>query len=263
MGLSYDGVELLPELLRSGRWLRLWQEASALVAGGHRRWRGVIATTFGPWCPPHLWLGINKIAGRVCDICDYTGINRRRLEDPGFIARAKARNHDLTLRPFKDGLALRHHILQGGDPGNGAKANLALTQVDARHPLADVRLLEFCFAVPMEQFLRDGVLRALAYRVLADRLGKEALEPTTRRVVHIADWHEDLTASRADVVDELARFEACPAVAATLDLPRLRRLTENWPSGGWERGEVLVAYRYGLLNAIAVGHFLRRASGTN
>ena len=32
LGLSYDGMELLPELFRSGRWLRLWREASALVA---------------------------------------------------------------------------------------------------------------------------------------------------------------------------------------------------------------------------------------
>ncbi len=62
-GLSYDGVELLPELLRSGRWLRLWAEASALVAARHLRWRGVLANTFGPWCPPALWRWANKIGG--------------------------------------------------------------------------------------------------------------------------------------------------------------------------------------------------------
>jgi asparagine synthase (glutamine-hydrolysing) len=263
LGLSYDGLELLPELLRSGRWLRLWREASALVVARQRRWRSVMATTFGPWCPHNLWLGINKIAGRVCDICDYTGINRSRLRDPAFIARAKARRHDLTLRPFKDGLELRHHILQGGDPGNITKANLAFTQVDSRHPLADVRLLEFAFSVPMEHFLRDGVPRALARRVLADRLPKQALDPTPSRVVPLADWHEDLTNSRDSIVEELERFEACPTVAATLDLPRLRRLAENWPSSGWERGHVFVAYRYGLLDAIAVGHFLRRATESN
>ena len=55
LGLSYDGMELLPELFRSGRWLRLWREASALVAARRMRWRGVLANTFGPWCPPALW----------------------------------------------------------------------------------------------------------------------------------------------------------------------------------------------------------------
>jgi asparagine synthase (glutamine-hydrolysing) len=264
LGLSYDGLELLPELFHSGRWLRLWREASALVAARRMRWRGVLASTFGPWCPPALWLWIYKIAkGRAFEICDYTAINRRRLDELGLKARAKARNHDLAFRPFKDGLALRLHLLQCGDSGNAAKANLAHTQVDSRHPLADVRLLEFCFAVPMEQFLRDGMPRALARSALADRLPKRVLEHTSRPVLQVADWHEDLTAARDGVVDELDRLEACPAAAAALDLPRLRRLTENWPSGGWERDEVLVPYRYTLLSAIAVGHFLRRATGSN
>jgi asparagine synthase (glutamine-hydrolysing) len=40
LGISYDGLELLPELLRSGRWLQLWREASALVAARRLRWRG-------------------------------------------------------------------------------------------------------------------------------------------------------------------------------------------------------------------------------
>ena len=33
IGLSYDGMELLPELFRSGRWFRLWREARALCVG--------------------------------------------------------------------------------------------------------------------------------------------------------------------------------------------------------------------------------------
>ena len=142
------------------------------------------------------------------------------------------------------------------------KGGLGGLQVDYRDPTADVRLLEFCLAVPTEQFLRDGMPRALARRALADRLPKQVLEET-RTGLQVADWHEDLTAARDGVVDELDRLEACPAAAAALDLPRLRRLTENWPSGGWERGEVLVHYRYALLRAIAVGHFLRRATGSN
>ena len=106
-------------------------------------------------------------------------------------ARAKARNQDLAYRPWKDGLALRLHYLQLTDPGNYHKAGLGALQVDYRDPTADVRLLEFCFAVPMEQFLRDGMLRALARRALADRLPKQVLEET-RSGLQVADWHEDL-----------------------------------------------------------------------
>jgi asparagine synthase (glutamine-hydrolysing) len=263
LGLSYDGVELLPELLRSGRWLHLWREASALVKARGLRWRGVLAYTFGPWCPKALWGWANKIGGRyVPDVCDYTAIHPHRLDELDLNIRAVARGHDFVARPWKDGFEKRLHLLRAGDPGNYLKGSLGGWQVDYRDPTADVRLLEFCLAVPTEQFLHNGMLRSLARRALADRLPKQVLEEP-RRGYQVADWHENLAAARASVADELDRLDGCSAAAAALDLPRLRRLMENWPSGGWERGEVIIRYRYALLRGIAVGHFLRRASGSN
>jgi len=263
LGLSYDGVELLPELFRSGRWLRLWWEASALVASRRMRWRGVLAKTAGPWCPPVLWGWLNKIAGRYApSVRDYTPIHPRRLDELNLPARARVRNHDPSYRPWKDGFVKRLYCLQHTDPGNYKKATLGGLQVDYRDPTADVRLLEFCLSVPMEQFLRGGTPKALAYRALADRLPKQVLEER-RRGVQVADWHEDFAAARGSIVEELDRLEACPPAAAALDLPRLRRLTETWPSGGWERDDVRIPYRYALLRGIAAGHFLRRATGAN
>ena len=263
LSLSYDGMELLPELFRSGRWVRLWSEASALVALRRLRWRSILAYTFGPWCPPALWWWLYRI-GRINAMQwrDYVAIHPHRLDELNLPARAKARNHDLSYRPWKDGLALRHQALRLNDPGNSNKAALAALQIDYRDPTADVRLLEFCFSVPTEQYLRDGIPRALARRALADRLPKQVLEET-RSGLQIADWHEDLRIARNEIEDELDRLDACPAASAALDLPRLRRLTENWPNYGWERSKVLVHYRYALLRAIGVGHFLRRATGSN
>ena len=110
LGLSYDGVELLPELLRSGRWLRLWWEASALVAARRMRWRGVLANTFGPWCPRGVWRWANKIGRRnALEFGDYTAIHPRRLDNSISRPGPRARNQDLAYRPWKDGLALRLH----------------------------------------------------------------------------------------------------------------------------------------------------------
>jgi asparagine synthase (glutamine-hydrolysing) len=125
-----------------------------------------------------------------------------------------------------------------------------------------VRLLEFCLAVPTEQFLRNGVPRALARRALADRLPKQVLDER-RRGLQVADWHEDLTAARDGIARELDRLEACKAAATALDLPRLRQMTENWPSGGWDRDEVSMPYQNALPRAISIGHFLRRTTGAN
>ena len=84
-----------------------------------------------------------------------------------------------------------------------------------------------------------------------------------RRGSQAADWHEQLAAVRDRVAVELDQLSTCPAASKALDLPRLRRLVENWPAGGWERAEVSFPYRYTLLRAIGNGHFLRRATGVN
>jgi asparagine synthase (glutamine-hydrolysing) len=262
IGLSYDGMELLPELLRSGRWLHLWREARGL-ASRRMRWRGVLANTFGAWCPPALWVLLNKIAtGYAMRISDISAIHPRLLAELNIAARARASNLDLVNRPWKDGFAMRLWALQRSDPGDLKKGTLAGWQVDVRDPTADVRLLEFCLAVPTEQFLREGIPRALARRALEDRLPKQVLEEP-RRGLQAADGHEDLRAVRDHIVDELVRLAACPAAAAILDLPRLRRLTENWPSSGWERDEVRMPYEVMLGQAISVGHFVRRVAGAN
>ena len=227
------------------------------------RWRGVLANTFGPWCPPNLWVWLNKIVnGHAFEVSDYSAIHPRRFAELDLRSRARERNLDLIYRPWKDSFAMRLWVLQRLDPGNCYLGSLARWQIDYRDPTADVRLLEFCLAVPTEQFLSDGMQRALARRTLADRLPKQVLEET-RRGLGVADWHEDLTAAREHVTDELDRLEACAAARNAIALPRLRRLVENWPSNGWQLDEVIMPYRNALLRAISVGHFLRRVEGGN
>ena len=62
---------------------------------------------------------------------------------------------------------------------------------------------------------------------------------------------------------ELDQLEACVLAARALDLSRLRMLVEKWPASGWERDEVTLLYRYALLRALSVGHFLRRTTTSN
>ena len=182
LGLSYNGHELLAERLRNGRWLQLWREARALVARGPMRWRGIFAKTLGPWCPSPLWVAINKIAnGYAYEIGDYAAISPRRLAELDLPSRAKKHGLDLVYRPWKDGFAMRVWALQRVDPGNYRKAGLGGWQIDHRDPTADVRLLEFCLSTPTEQFLHDGIPRALARRALADRLPKRVLEESRSR----------------------------------------------------------------------------------
>jgi asparagine synthase (glutamine-hydrolysing) len=262
-GFSYNGQELLPELFRTGRWRRWWLEARALVAQPGRRWRGVLAQTLGPWCPASIWVWINRVATRNnLDIGSDTAIHPRRLVELDLPARARDRDLDLVYRPWKDGFAMRVWVLRRIDPGNYNKGILAGWHIDKRDPTADVRLLEFCLAAPTEQFLSDGKQRVLAKRTLADRLPKLVLDEP-RKGLQAADWHERLTVDRYRIAAELERLDACPPAVKAIDLPRLHRLVADWPTGGWERDEVMAPYRSALLRAISAGHFLRRATGSN
>lgn len=262
-GLSYDGMELLPELLLSGRWFKLWQEARALVAVQGMRWRGVLATTLGGWCPAPLWTCLNELFHkRHWDVIAHTAIRSSRFSELGLRSRAKNYQMDFSYRPWNDGFSMRLWALRRGDPGNYNKGVLGGWHIDERDPTADIRLLEFCLGIPTEQFLCKGTPRALALRVLSDRLPRVVLE-NPRRGYQAADWHERLTAVRDRLAAEVNHIAHSPTAARTIDASSLRRMIENWPSDAWDRGEVAYLYRYTLLRAVGSGHFLRRVTGQN
>jgi asparagine synthase (glutamine-hydrolysing) len=262
LGLSYDGAELLPELLRSGRWLRLWREGRALVSG-QMRWRGVAVQTLGPWIPAALWIWAQRrLRGVNRDIRHYTAIHPKRLVELDLASRAKARGLDLAYRPWSDGFAARMWGLRRVDLGNYTKGVLGGWGIDLRDPTADVRLIEFCLSVPTDQFFRHGTNRALARQALADRLPPEVVAEQ-RKGYQAADWHEGLTAARDHLAAELDRLAKCVQAARVLDIVRLRRLVEQWPAAGWDNDEIAGPYRLALLRGVSSGHFLRRSMGLN
>jgi asparagine synthase (glutamine-hydrolysing) len=263
MTISYDGSELLAELMRSGQWIRWARAVTAIMRGRQWRLRGALSATFAPWFPPLLWRFLSQLfQGQSFDILKYTAINPDRLTELDLAARARAHGLDFTYRPWKDGVAMRLWVLGRVDVGNYNKGTLGGWGIDVRDPTADRRLIEFCLSVPTDQFYQDGVPRALARAALADRVAPEVLSQR-RSGLQAVDWHEGLTIARPQIVEEISRLEQTAPAIRALDLVRLRRLTESWPSQDWQRQEIIQPYRLALLRGIAVGHFLRRASGAN
>ena len=263
MTASYDGIELLPEMLRRGSFVKLWRETSRLVVKSGMRWRGAVARIFGPSIPAWLWKWVNEtFTGHKQDVLQYSSIRAEHLTELDLTALASERSLDFSYRPRKDGFAMRQFVMEQFDVGNNNKGILGGWGIDRRDPLADKRLVEYCLSIPTEQYLANGVPRALAKRVLADRLPQAVLNEQ-RKGYQAVDWHEGLTAARAEVVAELDRLSACGAAANALDIERIKALIANWPTSGWERPEVMQPYRLALLRGIAAGHFLRKASGAN
>lgn len=263
MTLSYDGLHLFPELLQSGHFVKLLREAAKLVATSNMRWRVVLMRTLGPFTPVWLWQWANRtFRGQNRHLMHYSPIRAECFADFGLAAVAREGGHDFSYRPRKDGFAMRLRALRRSDTGAYNKASLAGWGIDQRDPMADKRLVEYCLNVPTEQYLANGVLRALAKRALVDRLPQAVLNER-KKGLQAADWHEGLTAARADIGAELDRLAACGPAAKILDIDRLQALVKNWPRSGWEREDVIRPYRLALLSGIGVGHFLRKTSGAN
>jgi len=263
MTVSYTGQELLPELLRAGRLIKLSRVAARLVAKSGMRWRGALAQIFGPYVPAPLWQWANDtFLGQKPDVLEYTAIRAERLKELDLAAVARQRDLDFFYRPWRDGFAMRLWGMRRNDLGNMNKGTLGGWGIDRRDPMADKRLVEYCLSIPTEQYLSNGVQRALAKRVLADRLPQAVLNEQ-KKGYQAVDWHEGLTAARDEIAADLERLAACAPAARALDIGRMKKLVENWPKTGWERPDVMQPYRLALMRGISAGHFLRKASGGN
>lgn len=262
MTISYGGLERLPQLLRAGRIVRLWRESVRMVSRGILSWKGAVAATFGPFAPRWLWRFVSEMRNGSWDLFQYTAIQPKRLRDLDLPRLAKERNLDFSYRPWRNGFDVRLWVLRRIDPGSHNKGVLAGWGIDQRDPTADKRLVEYCLSVPMEQYLRDGETRSLGRRALCDRIPQSVLNAPCKGY-QAADWHEGLTAARADIEREVGRLAPCEPAARTLDVDRLRKLVEEWPQSGWEQQSTISAYRLALLRGISAGHFLRKVAGTN
>lgn len=260
---SYAGIELLPELLRAGRVIKLLREAAKLVALRQMRWRGVLAQTFGPFTPLWLWNWANAtLRGRGLDMFKHTAIRAERLAELDLHAPAGERPLDRLHRPWKDGFAVRIAGMRRLELGNFNKGVLAGWGIDQRDPTADKRLVEYCLSVPTDQYCINGITRALAKGALVDRLPQAVLSER-KKGYQAVDWHEGLTAGRASIAAELDRLALFAPAANVLDIKRLRELVKNWPTSGWERDDVMQPYRLALLRGVSAGHFLRMAAGAS
>jgi asparagine synthase (glutamine-hydrolysing) len=262
MTVSYGGSELLAELARRGRFVRLWEVGEQLVARGTMSWKGVVAGALGPFVPSSLWQWLVKRRGAGGGITDYTAIRPELLAELDLQRLAAERGLDLAHRPRKDGFDTRLWVLRRTDLGNFNKGILAGWGVDQRDPTADRRLIEYCLAVPMDQYLRQGELRSLGRRALSDRVPAAVLS-ARRRGYQAVDWHEGLAAAREDIAAEVDRLAPCEPAARVLNVDRMRGLIAALPETGWDRPEVMSAYRLALLRGVSAGHFLRKAIGSN
>lgn len=263
MTISYDGMTRLAALFGSGRWLTLTREAAALRRNRASARTSIVNSTLGPFMPPTVWRWwVRRRRKQDVSLAAYSALNPALAVDLGLDAAARDGTQDTAFRPLADGRVKRRAMIEMHDLGDYRNGFLAGWGIETRDPTSDRRVVEFGLAIPEDQYLRDGLTKFLYRRVFEPILPAAELA-ARKRGYQAADWHDRLNAARDDVAAELDRLERSAAARRTLDLPRLRRLIEDWPTGGWHDGEITQKYRLMLMRGVAAGMFIRSVEGGN
>jgi asparagine synthase (glutamine-hydrolysing) len=157
------------------------------------------------------------------------------------------------IRPPSDSAARRWTMLRMADPGNYRKRSLAEWGVEERDPTNDRRLVDFCFSLPPEALLRDGVRRPALRQALAGRIPEAVLDQRLRGY-QMPDWYERIRG------DEVAAFAGAAAEAgfarSVIDLDAVTATARSWPEAGWEERPIIYLYRMKLLRTLAAASFV-------
>jgi asparagine synthase (glutamine-hydrolysing) len=178
----------------------------------------------------------------------------------GVDARARMVGHDFLYRARPG--ERRAALTMVDYFGEWNAAHQAFHGVQTRDPTADIDVIAYCFGVPPEQYLVEGVDRSLIRRAMWGLLPEVVL---TNRLIGLqaADWFEKLEGRREKLMAEVAEIATSPLARKAIDLERLERALRNWPTGGWHKNRIVEEYHLALSRGIAGGRFLRWIESAN
>jgi asparagine synthase (glutamine-hydrolysing) len=191
---------------------------------------------------------------------DHSPIRVDFAKATGVDARALRVGHDffycMRLDERLRGLATVDYI------GDWNAAEKAVTGVEIRDPTADIDVVCYCFGVPPEQYLVEQTDRSLIRRAMWGLLPETVL---TNRMsgLQAADWYEKLERKRNSLDFEVAQISRSPLASRIIDVERLQRAIQNWPSANWHTPEAFREYNLVLRRGLAHGHFLRWIESSN
>jgi asparagine synthase (glutamine-hydrolysing) len=259
---SWSGDGLLVELLRAGRVVRAARESRAWARVGRSPtpWRAFAGHGVLPLLPPTAQRAIVATADRRRLGPDPRGA--LPFVNPELVARAakapSALGHVTRLRNGARGQRIEAILSSSplmSDFAAGARLRFG---VEARSPLADRRLVEFCIAVPEQQWSRADQDRILMRRAMAGRLPAASLT-MRERGLQAAGWFQSMASERDRLVGETDQFAADPLTCRVLDVRAMRAALEQWPAQSSGAHAELVRLRGQLGIALMMGAFLRWA----
>lgn len=256
--LSFNGERVLYEQFCRGQWWRMLSWARRLARDSGQTVASILRQrVLVPLLPIPARNLVQRLRGKSGPAWrHYSAISEEAEQD-----------HRISQR-FLDGGWDPYRNFHGGTRGSRIMVNArsaarrtvlrrAIWGLDERAPLFDRRLVEFCLAIPPEQFFLNGDGRSLVRRVLAPRLPAQVI--ANHRVgIQDAHWIARLGAEREQWRDDLERLRHSSLASHLIDIPRIKRLIEDWPMDGDQRG-----WRDVAPIAMHIGRFILWYEGAN
>ncbi len=257
MGLSISGDWGPVEYFLHLRWVQLWRALRDNHADPRPMWRRFLALVIKPLVPRSMIDRVMKtLHGRIFDPFEASGVA------PRFAAEQKLKGDD--------GHAIISHRtwwrwVMDNDVSDEGDVNLGFEQlygIPTRDPSAYRPLMEFCYGIPTDQFLRDGTDRWLARRVAQGRVPEEQ---RLRRDhgAHDADWHLRIGRARQDLIAELDRMADDPDICRVVDVAALRRHLDAFPAENTLDRTASQPYQTALAVGMSAGRFIAHTKGSN
>ncbi len=261
--ISWNGWSQAASHLRRGRLLLAYRQWRLYYQNTpYSRWVALRKLLIEPVIPAGLgnWADRRRHPNRVAAWQVHAPIR------PDFAAamctdtRAQKVGHDFLYRMRHDE---RTKSLTPVDyAGDWQAAEKAVSGVEVRDPTADIDVISYCFGIPPEQYLAEGIDRSLIRRAMWGLVPEIVL---TNRLsgLQAADWYEKLEDQRADLAREVGELLKSPLASKIIDVARLETALQNWPKSGWHTSKVFREYNLALTRGLAGGRFLRWLETTN
>jgi len=260
--ISWSGWSQAIDHLRRGRLLTAFRQWRLFYRSSpYSGWVSLRKLFVEPMVPRKLgdWADRRRRPHRIGPWQDFAAIRLDFAAAMAIDTRAEAAGHDFLYRTRP---GERTRLTQVDYEGDWLAAEKAVTGVEVRDPTADIDVVAYCFGVPQEQYLAEGVDRSLIRRAMWGMLPEHVL---TNRLsgLQAADWYEKLDCQREQITAEIAVLSTSPLARRAIDFARLDRAIKNWPSGGWHTRPVVEDYQLALTRGVAGARFLRWVESAN
>jgi asparagine synthase (glutamine-hydrolysing) len=261
--ISWNGWSQALDHLRAWRLATAFRQWRQFYRGSpYSNWVSLRKLFVEPLVPDRLaaWADRWRRPHRTAPWQDHAAIRPDFAAAMRVDARASEVGHDFLYRPRpgerSSGLMMVDYV------GDWQAAEKATTGVEVRDPTGDIDVVSYCFGVPPEQYLAEDIDRSLIRRAMWGLVPEPVL---TNRLTGLqaADWYEKIGRQRGALAADIAELANSPLARRAVDIARLQRAIESWPTEGFGTAKVFEEYNLALTRGVAGGRFLRWVEQAN